>query len=170
MNYKVPAFIILAGMILSFMVYPLLPIESRTIENIFLIVFLLVISSVLSFLLYNIKTDRVWIFGWNITFLGFALWSLFHNFQLIKDHELYLAVTEGPIIAFAFIMLTFLINLIIFNSRNYYYDKSAEMLKTNALLEKKLIEIDQQNSELINQKAELLSLQKATSRCINPTE
>jgi hypothetical protein len=156
------ASIMMASCYLSFFIYPLLPVETNYAENLFLLPSTLIIFSVLPYLVFDLKSERLWIVFWVVilfvTFMISVKYSIL-NMDKVKYQGLIVVFTQYTMLAVAYFSSWIFIQIMFFRYLKNIEVQNVRIQEVNTLLDENVSMINDQNTVLDHQSRELIRLQ-----------
>ncbi|MEO1054435.1 MAG: hypothetical protein AAFX87_27605 [Bacteroidota bacterium] len=165
-NYKITAFITVFSFYAAFYLYPISPIETRPTQDLFLLLFMIHVSSVIPYMTYHIVKDKMWIFGWlavmTMTFV-YGLSTTLNQLHALGYEELGSIFKIEPMLIFAHLGSLVFLQFVIYNYQKNQQLQKEEIEHANQALKENLELINAQKDSLQEQKEELFLLQEELS-------
>lgn len=146
----------------GFILYPLLPLPLRMVENFFLLYLLLLVIGLLPFLVFHVKEDKaIMVFSCIFILLSAGMSSrlVFLRMNADEQAEMSTYLSENPLVWLTYFAAMGLLVFVLYRYRRHNYLLRSRLSETNAAVKEKIKEIKRSSQELISQQERLLDLQ-----------
>lgn len=156
------ALLLIMAYYLGFIVYPLLPIPVRLVENFFLLYMLLLVVSLLPYLVFHIVKDRTFMIGMGVfIFISAAIGTGYMLERMAPEdqQQLLTYLDENPMVWLTYMACMGFLQFVLYRYRRHNYLLRWRLYEASASLDARIGEIQRSSQELINQQELLIDLQ-----------
>ncbi|MEL6534051.1 MAG: HAMP domain-containing sensor histidine kinase [Bacteroidota bacterium] len=123
-SYRVSAFLFMLSPYLVFVVYPITPFYDNLIENLVLLTFLSLVTSIIPYMIYNLKQDAIWVVSWVLVIFI----TTFFSFKVTIDRMLEedFAVLARQLLDQPIIPLAYFSTLAFLHGSLFYFKRNLE--------------------------------------------
>ncbi|HAA12016.1 MAG TPA: hypothetical protein DCE41_10080 [Cytophagales bacterium] len=145
-TYRVSAGLFMASHYLGFIFYPLIPYYDNLTENLILLAFLSLVTSVMPYVIYNLKRDTVWVVAWILTILVTTFFAFRVTLNRMVDTDI--ALLAHQLLDQYMIQIGYFSTLLFLHGTLFYFKRNLETQRDN---------IAQKHEKLSSQQAEILA-------------
>ena len=155
-GYRPAAHLIMGAFYLLFIAYPLLPYYRDLEEDLFLLMFLSLVISIMPYLTFHIRKDLKYILGWSILTIATSLASFAGILSALQHDTFYQlpqVMEEQPMVAIGYFSCLVFLQVAFYHFKMMVEKQQEEIAARNYLLEQHQEEITAQrdNLEELNQ-------------------
>lgn len=165
---RIAAFLSIFNVYLTIIVYPMLPFfKSKPAEDVFLLLFVFMIISVLVYLVYDLRNQKRSIIGWQFVLTLTFILSLAHTVEALDQSTypaLKLVFTQEPMLTIGYLGTLGLIHALFLRFKRENLLARTDFLTKNQRLNHALKLSKRQQEELETKHNELLRLQDQLKR------